>query len=78
MPRTITKNHPTNADVLAGEAAQNRAGDAYRALVELHGHDALCRAYGLDEDHENGGTYWTEVIYQAALHGDIDDAGNLT
>lgn len=70
----------TNADVLAGRASTNRAGDAYRALVAQTpgGHDALCDAYGLDCDGVNGGTYWTDVLYQAALHGDIDEDGNLT
>ena len=67
----------TNIQVIAG-ANNSPMAHAYRALVEEHGHDALCRAYGLDTDDVRGGTHWTDVMLSALMHGDVDDSGNLT
>lgn len=67
----------SNEQVLAG-ANNSHMARAYRALVAMHGHDTLCRAYGLDTDDVNGGTHWTDVMLSALIYGDVDDAGNLT
>lgn len=68
----------SNADILAG-SDDSKAASAYRELVSIHGHDALCDAYGLDRDDVDGGTHWTGVIDAALAWGDIDaETGELT
>ena len=65
----------SNAEVIHGidDPTAVKGSRAYRALVQAHGHDALCDAYKLDRD-----SHWSDIVTQAYLHGDIESDGTLT
>lgn len=71
----------TNSQVLGGAGSSagarlyremiHNAADTY-GVTPAEAHNRLCRAYGLDTDDQNGGTYWEDVVRQAVAYGDID------